>query len=1643
MRTGLVALMMLALACCGGLAAQTPIQLTTTFSSNNGLTVGGNFFDVTTTSAPIEIVRFDCNTDGTAATTWEIYYKTGTYVGSETNAGAWTLHETIVATGAGTDNPTNLTLTTPLTVPGASTYGFFVFLSTSAGINYTGTGTTLSPNQYSDSNIVISVGASLGAAFTGSVINARAWNGTIYYNLITTNGTYSSNVNVPGLVVGAGAASTPAFSFQTYAAGINQDLNSVTVNKSGTLADAEISAVKLWRDTNANGRVDTGEPQLGSNQTFSGGAATFTGSPLATLTAATNTRFLVTIDVSGSATVGSTVSLAISGSSSLSFNPGPDNSTNYPYTGSTFTVVQVASSLPWLENFDGATLQGNVQVRSGAGNYPTGTAVGAVPTSVSQTGIAQFTRDAGAPASAAPLSAPNAGHWTFNTVTTAALALDMYFDLSAFTSADSLDLVFSWQDTGMDTTAGTSGVFLSDDGGLTWKIMAYRFSWAVTPENTWREERIALTPFVQSANMAYTSTFVVRLQIAEPGITTAPFDNALIENLRLERPVELTVGGAVATYHAGGAAGDTNVVVGSLAAFGKNATHNISDVTLTRTGTLPDSDITAVRLWRDANASGTFDGADTQVGSSQTFSGGTAVFSGSPLAAVNLGQTELYFVTLDLAGTATAGSTFGVQIASAGAINVSPGPVAGTFPISSVLHRVIVRDATLPTAATAWVENFDGAGLLANTNLVASAGVYPGATTAGGTITPEFVTRSGTWQVIGTYSGVTANSAPNMLTYDPGISTTGVPAACAVDFHFDLSRFNVSQHSVEFEFRYWADGIDTTANRFSAAFLSTDGGLTWDRCLFKLPTTSSTAWNLFNANLTSALLAVSKNFTNKVVLRIQVADDLAGAASGDLLHIDDVSLFLSPQMLVQAPVATTVPDVVASGATDVVVLAMSLTAINTAQDVTNLTLTRLGLGSDSDFNQVRLFEDTNASGDLDASDTQIGTAQTVSGGVVSFTGTPLYTVAQGATETIFVVVDIAASAQGGPNYAFALTNAAGLTVTPGGLSGTFPTTGPQFSIVVPTASLPYLCDFDSSVGNLALRKDPGQYPTATVLNQVPGLTASANRANPIIAGTQGTAAPISGANMGTMTWNNVSQAAGAMDFHFDLSSRSQSDVLIFSFSYYDNGLDTSVTLNDPFNWVFISTDGGATWLRNVLLLDNNIAAGWVNLSFNLTNSVYGVGSTFTNNVVVRLQLADNDDADFGHFEDVRLDMLQDIQLSRGATVLQNNGTDVAGSSLAGSPVQLTYEIENVAVSGAPDLSLTGTPVVQFTSVSNCSVTLVAAPTLNPIPATQSTNFTVEVTPTAGGVFLFTLLVPSNDPDEPVHAIVVFGTGTEPEIDVQRPAGTSIPSGSTDNIGSTAAGTNTTFTYFIVNGGTAQLSLTATPMVQVQAVMNCTATVTQQPTAGTLAAPGVAPFVVEVNPQLGAFSYTLVIPNDDLNEPNYTINVSGNGTTSPEIDIERVTGTSIPEGSVDNLGTSNPGTLATFTYTILNTGNAQLDLTGVPPVQVTGAFNCTVVVTAQPAMTAVPAGNSTTFTMEVTATAVGSYGFLVTVLNNDPTESNYQFTVSGFATNPPTNTGGSSDDGGGGCVAESNGSTWLVLIGLLAALALGLRFRRSL
>lgn len=151
----------------------------TSYSSNTG--ASGVMFDITALNT-ITVLCFDANLYGGTTDNYQIYYKAGTYVGSQSNAAAWTLAGTASSLHVSSNNvATSIPVSVNVVIPTGQTYAFYITGTSSGGVNYTSSvipGVTLA----SDLNMLITGGVGKSYPF-GSTFSYRLFSGTLHYAL--------------------------------------------------------------------------------------------------------------------------------------------------------------------------------------------------------------------------------------------------------------------------------------------------------------------------------------------------------------------------------------------------------------------------------------------------------------------------------------------------------------------------------------------------------------------------------------------------------------------------------------------------------------------------------------------------------------------------------------------------------------------------------------------------------------------------------------------------------------------------------------------------------------------------------------------------------------------------------------------------------------------------------------------------------------------------------------------------------------------------------------------------------------------------------------------------------------------------------------------------------------------------------------------------------------------------------------------------------------------------------------------------------------------------------------------------------------------------------------------------------------------
>ena len=239
------------------------------------------------------------------------------------------------------------------------------------------------------------------------------------------------------------------------------------------------------------------------------------------------------------------------------------------------------------------------------------------------------------------------------------------------------------------------------------------------------------------------------------------------------------------------------------------------------------------------------------------------------------------------------------------------------------------------------------------------------------------------------------------------------------------------------------------------------------------------------------------------------------------------------------------------------------------------------------------------------------------------------------------------------------------------------------------------------------------------------------------------------------------------------------------------------------------------------------------------------------------------------------------------------------------------------------------------------------------------------------------------------------SGGKPEIDVERDSTNDVHSHS---FGSLQIGQTTSQVFTVRNEGN-------TDLVVIQATgLNSPFSISPANSVGSaddwvIPAGGTQTFTVSFSPvDEGNYSDILVLNSNDTDEGSYQISFTGNAT-GPEIEVIGngqiiIDGDTTPTLSdhTDFGGAYVNSGLVTRTFTIRNTGSADLNLTGNPDrVVVTGSSDFTV--TQQPAST-IAAGGTTTFEVTFNPSVYQIQTATISIASNDFNENPYDFVIEG-------------------------------------------------
>jgi hypothetical protein len=282
---------------------------------------------------------------------------------------------------------------------------------------------------------------------------------------------------------------------------------------------------------------------------------------------------------------------------------------------------------------------------------------------------------------------------------------------------------------------------------------------------------------------------------------------------------------------------------------------------------------------------------------------------------------------------------------------------------------------------------------------------------------------------------------------------------------------------------------------------------------------------------------------------------------------------------------------------------------------------------------------------------------------------------------------------------------------------------------------------------------------------------------------------------------------------------------------------------------------------------------------------------------------------------------------------------------------------------------------------------------------DSTTLTIFYKPTNTDNHNVDVVIESNDPDEGVYQFTLTGGGNGPYSDLPE---INIRQGSLDiydetgmyDFGVKEAWTLNSVQFSVDNTGTSDLYIHS---ILLSSGTTDAFAIIAPSIPGNITPSSSIDFTVTFSPEPSGIYYVeILIVNDDPDEGIYTFEISGQGTAAPVPDIElRRDLIDIPSGTGShNFGLVEVGNSMSATFTIENTGTAALSINGVTINDITSGPGDFVITDLSVPLYVNP-GTSNNFNVSFSSfSPLGEKVAVIELLNNDPDESTFSFTVSG-------------------------------------------------
>ncbi|WOK09370.1 choice-of-anchor D domain-containing protein [Imperialibacter roseus] len=323
-----------------------------------------------------------------------------------------------------------------------------------------------------------------------------------------------------------------------------------------------------------------------------------------------------------------------------------------------------------------------------------------------------------------------------------------------------------------------------------------------------------------------------------------------------------------------------------------------------------------------------------------------------------------------------------------------------------------------------------------------------------------------------------------------------------------------------------------------------------------------------------------------------------------------------------------------------------------------------------------------------------------------------------------------------------------------------------------------------------------------------------------------------------------------------------------------------------------------------------------------------------------------------------------------------------GSAVQGNNIARTFAIEN-----------TGTSTLTISEVTVSGTGYSVTNAITAIAAGATETFTVMLSGTDTGTFDGVVTITSDDADESPFTFPVSGTITFPEINVFAGTGNTAPAilngqSTPVDFGSGAEGSEISQAFAIENTGTSNLNISA-----------ITVDGTDFSVSSTIAS--ISPGNTEIftvtlsGTNAGLFNASVTIISDDLDESSFTFPITGEILSGvplvPEIEIfvgSSDTGTSITDGqsTAIEMGITEQGVDLSAVFTIKNTGNSALEITGIT--------SSSEVFSISSSVTSILPGTTGQFTVVMDASAGGNFTTTISITSNDEDEAAFEFSING-------------------------------------------------